>query len=165
MALTRIRKSQRKLQEQDVESIDSCTKLLDQEISNRKTRRKSMPFFLPSRYASHESLPKNKKDLKKRMDENRMDETTSRNIKFKWLILHVWNLSSKSPSSNASSMKSVEQNQCPKQNETEWKQDKYQYEHKLSEKENEEFYTTWKRIQGSRICLNEEEQRLARKWN
>ena len=158
MALARRRKSQRKLQEKDDESVDSCTKLLDEEISNRRMRRNSMPFFLPSRYTSHESLTKNKKNTKNRMDENRMDETTSRNIKFKWLLLHVWNLSSKSPPSNGASIKSVEDNQCLKQNETEWKQNKNQNERKFSESENEEFYTTWRRIQGSRICLNEDEK-------
>jgi hypothetical protein len=155
MVSTRLRKSS---QETDVEPVDSCTKLLDQEISDKRERRKSMPFFLPSRYSNQELLSKHKKDSKESMD-----ETSNREMKLKWLLFLDNYFSNKFPSSNATSRKSVKEKQCSKKNLAQGKPDKYENERRFSQNQNEEFYTTWKRIQGSRICLNDEENGMPRK--
>ena len=140
-------------QETDLETVDTCTKLLDLEVSNKRKRRNSMPF-LPSRYASVDNLYRLKMDLNKKPA-----ESPSGDPKFKWEFPPILNFLRKATSTSDFSKEALIEPQSSKKNLEQGSKNNRPMRIKgCSKDQNDEFYKTWKRIQGSRMRLTDDER-------
>ena len=126
----------------ELEEVDSCTKLLDMEIDGKRRRRNSMPF-LPSRYKTNNCSTTTKKDSNKRAVENQLGAPPLNRVLSPLLIFLNKTQSCKSSVTKPSDhpIKSISQSK---------KNDK-----SFDEDQSDDFYATWKRIQGSRMSLAE----------
>ena len=126
-------------EQHDLEEVDSCVKLLDLEVAQRRKRRNSMPFSLPSLHSITDSLSK--------LRHKSTAETPlipRRNSKLEQGIFPVVSLIQESLPKTSTSLCESKENPG---------HDKH-LDH-FTDEQNHEFFTTWRRIQGSRINLTE----------
>ena len=123
----------------DLEEVDSCVKLLDLEVAQRRERRNSMPFSLPSLHSITDSLSKlrHKSTAKTPL-------IPRRNSKLEQAIFPVIRVMQES-------LPKTSTNVCESNGSL--GHDKH-LDH-FTDEQNHEFYATWRRIQGSRINLTE----------
>lgn len=69
-----------KSRKQEPETVDSCTQLLDLEVADKRKRRNSSPFLLPSRHANNDVPSKSNKDSN---DNREKRDNTNRKCKSK----------------------------------------------------------------------------------
>ena len=127
----------RHAEEPEQEKVDSCVKLLDLEVAKKRRRRNSIPFFLPSLH-----------DITYSLSNLRLGSNTKspfiprRNSIIREGMLPVINLLNEHPTLTSSSKYKTKDTERVKENLK-----------CLTDEQKDEFYTTWKRIQGSRIDL------------
>ena len=126
-------------EQNDLEEVDSCVKLLDLEVAQRRKRRNSMPFSLPSLHSITDSLSKlrHKSTAKTPL-------IPRRNSKLEQGIFPVISVIQESITKTYTSP--CESKESPGH-------DKH-LDH-FTDEQNTEFFTTWRRILGSRINLTE----------
>ena len=126
-------------EQHDLEEVDSCVKLLDLEVAQRRKRRNSIPFSLPSLHSITDSLSKlrHKSTAKTLL-------IPRRNTKLEQGIFPVVSVMQESvPKTSTSLCESIETPEHDKH-----------LDH-FTDEQNHEFFTAWRRIQGSRINLTE----------
>ena len=72
----------RTCEDTEVESIDSCTKLLELEVAHQRKRRKSMYSFLPSGFSRNDPISKVWEQIASSKIKNNKDWTHKRSDKY-----------------------------------------------------------------------------------
>lgn len=129
----------RHTEEHDMVEVDSCVKLLDHEVATRRRRRNSMPFSLPSFHGITNSLS----NLRMKSIVN-SSMSFRRNSNFEKENLPATSLTNES-SPDVSTDNTKSRNS----------QGHKKHLDRFTEDQKDEFFTTWRRIQGSRISLAE----------
>ena len=138
----------RHTEELDLVEVDSCVKLLDHEVAIRRKRRNSMPFSLPSIHAITDSIS----NLRHRSN-TKSSLIPQRNLKYNPEISPVTPLINESlPDKSKAKSKSTINLSTTKSKNSQAHEKHLDH---FTDDQRDEFLSTWRRIQGSRINLTD----------
>ena len=124
-------------EEPELDKVDSCVKLLDLDVARNRKRRSSIPFSIPSLRDITHSFSNLRLGLN-----SKSPLIPRRNSTLRDGLFTVVNLMNESPPMSASNKCRTKDIKTAKENSN-----------RFTDEQNDEFYTTWKRIQGSRMNL------------